>query len=78
MKWLKRHLFELPRFTWPWHSHKCYQERVSASGTSVKRLEAERILTCCGPFGESQAPPDLAHPLGTEGKVTNSSKLVTS
>lgn len=56
MKRLKRHLSELACFTWTLHSHKCYQECVSASGRSVKRLGAERVPTCSGLCTESQVP----------------------
>lgn len=69
MKWLKRHLFELPCFTWTLHSHKCCQECVSTSGTSVKRLGAERVPTCSGLCMVSQAPLRLWWHTATSGRL---------
>lgn len=38
MKWLKRHLYELPYFGWTSQSDKCYREDVP------KAWEAEHML----------------------------------
>lgn len=57
MKWLKRHLPELPYFGWTSHSHKCYQEDVP------EVLEAEHVL------GALSRVPDTAEAVVAHSKV---------